>query len=155
MSSNYLLYTLSSDHVQLLHGVLQGGRAGFDDLAGLDSTLHANLLAVKACQPEQVEHLGLTFAAEQRLFGKVMMHNIRRETWPLDCYYGAAIHGCKHVLQKLGIASGKLLFTWSSTQCGQQQVTAKDCVPKLLRPVHHYCVVTLSYMTVISAAYGD
>lgn len=51
--------------------MLQGGRAGVDDLAALDSTLHANLLAVKACPPDQVEHLGLTFAAEQQLFGKV------------------------------------------------------------------------------------
>eukprot|EP00879_Flechtneria_rotunda_P007931 GHRR01008309.1.p1 GENE.GHRR01008309.1~~GHRR01008309.1.p1 ORF type:complete len:968 (+),score=427.16 GHRR01008309.1:1220-4123(+) len=51
---------------------LQGGRPGLDDLAGLDSTLHTSLLAVKACPAADVEHLGLTFAAEQQLFGKTV-----------------------------------------------------------------------------------
>lgn len=49
----------------------QGGRPGLDDLAGLDSQLHSNLLAVKACPAEDVESLGLTFSVEQQLFGKV------------------------------------------------------------------------------------
>jgi len=49
----------------------QGGRPGLDDLAGLDHTLHASCLAIKSCPPDQVEHLGLTFIAEQQLFGKV------------------------------------------------------------------------------------
>lgn len=50
---------------------VQGGRPGLDDVSSLDATLHSNLLAVKACPPEQVEHLCLTFAAEQQLLGKV------------------------------------------------------------------------------------
>lgn len=50
---------------------LQGGRPGLDDLAALDRQLHSNLLAVKACPPEDVEALGLTFSVEQQLFGRV------------------------------------------------------------------------------------
>lgn len=50
---------------------VQGGRPGLDDVSSLDATLHSNLLAVKACPPEQVEHLCLAFAAEQQLLGKV------------------------------------------------------------------------------------
>lgn len=42
-----------------------------DDVSGLDATLHANLVQLKAYPPEQVEHLGLTFSAEQQLLGKV------------------------------------------------------------------------------------
>jgi hypothetical protein len=37
----------------------------------LDAALHSNLLAVKTCPADQVEHLCLTFAAEQQLLGKV------------------------------------------------------------------------------------
>lgn len=50
---------------------LQGGRPGLDDLSSLDAALHSNLLAVKTCPADQVEHLCLTFAAEQQLLGKV------------------------------------------------------------------------------------
>jgi hypothetical protein len=49
----------------------QGGRPGLDDLAALDKQLHSNLLTVKACPPEDVESLGLTFSVEQQLFGRV------------------------------------------------------------------------------------
>jgi hypothetical protein len=49
----------------------QGGRPGLDDLAALDKQLHANLLTVKACPPDDVESLGLTFSVEQQLFGRV------------------------------------------------------------------------------------
>jgi hypothetical protein len=51
--------------------VMQGGRPGLDDVSSLDAVLHSNLLAVKSCPPEQVEHLCLTFAAEQQVLGKV------------------------------------------------------------------------------------
>jgi hypothetical protein len=54
-----------------MHMPVQGGRPGLDDVSSLDAVLHSNLLAVKSCPPEQVEHLCLTFAAEQQLLGKV------------------------------------------------------------------------------------
>jgi hypothetical protein len=61
----------------------QGSRPGLDDLSGLDATLHTNLLAVKACPPEQVDYLGLAFAAEQQLLGKVRTPHYTR-TLPLS-----------------------------------------------------------------------
>jgi hypothetical protein len=62
---------LLSHAVPMCMYCVQGGRPGLDDVSSLDATLHSNLLAVKACPSEQVEHLGLTFAAEQQLLGKV------------------------------------------------------------------------------------
>lgn len=62
----------------MLSMLLQGGRPGLDDVSGLDATLHTNLLSVKACPAEQVEHLGLTFAAEQQLLGRVRAARERR-----------------------------------------------------------------------------
>ncbi|WIA29294.1 hypothetical protein OEZ86_011799 [Tetradesmus obliquus] len=55
---------------------LQGGRPGLDDLAALDRQLHSNLLAVKACPPEDVESLGLTFSVEQQLFGRTVQTDL-------------------------------------------------------------------------------
>ncbi|KAF6266493.1 hypothetical protein COO60DRAFT_1469979 [Scenedesmus sp. NREL 46B-D3] len=55
---------------------LQGGRPGLDDLAALDKQLHSNLLTVKACPPEDVESLGLTFSVERQLFGKTVQTDL-------------------------------------------------------------------------------
>lgn len=85
--------------------LFQGGRPGLDDVSSLDATLHTNLLAVKACPPEQVEHLGLTFAAEQQLLGKVsnMHHAVQlggqhshNQLWQAHAIPAAAlVHGVK------------------------------------------------------------
>lgn len=61
--------------------VMQGGRPGLDDVSSLDAVLHSNLLAVKSCPPEQVEHLCLTFAAEQQVLGKVHNGNMPEIQW--------------------------------------------------------------------------
>jgi hypothetical protein len=64
----------------------QGGRPGLDDLAALDKQLHSNLLAVKACPPEDVESLGLTFSVEQQLFGRVRPAHGRLKLLVADMY---------------------------------------------------------------------
>lgn len=78
---------------------VQGGRPGLDDVSSLDATLHSNLLAVKACPPEQVEHLCLTFAAEQQLLGKVSTDQLGghallcdRSSSPTGCVSGTHTH---------------------------------------------------------------